>query len=250
MTVENDRESQIQSTSILGIRVDNVTYGEVLALVERWVAWGGAHQIATVNVEFIMEARRNPAFRRVLASASLCVPDGVGVLWAAQRQGTPMRERVAGVDLVERIAARGGERGWRMFLLGAAPGVAERAAATLAQQHPGLTIAGCYAGSPHPCEDDEIVTRVQSAHPDVLLVAYGAPHQDLWIARNQMRTGAPLAIGVGGSFDFIAGESKRAPQWAQRAGLEWLYRLVREPWRLRRQMAIPRFMALVLLNRK
>ncbi len=250
MTKDESKSVGLRSISILGVRVDDVTYEEALAHVEHWVASGGAHQIATVNVEFIMEARRNPAFRQVLAEASLCVPDGVGVLWAARRQDRPLRERVAGVDMVERIAARGGERGWRIYFLGAAPGVAERAAKVLAERYPGLKIAGCYAGSPRPEEEDQIVGWVRGARPDVLFVAYGAPRQDLWIARNQARTGVPVAAGVGGAFDFIAGVTQRAPGWIQQAGLEWLHRLVREPWRLQRQMAIPCFMVLVLMDRE
>jgi N-acetylglucosaminyldiphosphoundecaprenol N-acetyl-beta-D-mannosaminyltransferase len=252
VTFDESKNPQVRSNSILGVRVDDVTYEEALAHIEHWVASasGGTHQIATVNVEFIMEARRNPAFRGVLAAASLCVPDGVGVLWAAQRQGRPLRERVAGVDLVERIAARGGERGWRIYFLGAAPGVAERAAMVLAERYPGLQVAGCYAGSPCPEDEDQIVSGVCAARPDVLFVAYGAPRQDLWIARNQARTGVPVALGVGGSFDFIAGVARRAPEWVQRAGLEWLHRLGRQPWRLQRQMAIPHFMALVLMSRE
>jgi N-acetylglucosaminyldiphosphoundecaprenol N-acetyl-beta-D-mannosaminyltransferase len=239
----NDR-----SHFILGVRVDDVTQEEALAHVERCIAAGGAHQIATVNVEFIMEARRNPTFRRTLAEASLCVPDGIGVLWASRRQGRPLQQRVAGVDLVERIAGRAAERGWRVFFLGAAPGVAEQAATVLSERYPGFKIAGCYAGSPRPQEEDEIVGWVHAAHPDVLFVAYGAPRQDLWIARNQARIGVPVAVGVGGSFDFIAGITQRAPAWVQRVGLEWLHRLVREPWRLRRQVTIPHFMLLVLLD--
>ncbi|MGD9099537.1 MAG: WecB/TagA/CpsF family glycosyltransferase [Anaerolineae bacterium] len=240
MNVENE------GVSILGVRVDDVTYQEALARIGRYIQGGGVHQVATVNVEFIMEARRNPVFQDVLAQASLCVPDSVGVMWAARWQGRPLRRRVAGVDLVEMITAQGAERGWRIYFLGAAPGVAEQAATVLGQRYPGFKVAGCYAGSPRPEEEDEIVGWVRAARPDVLLVAYGAPKQDLWIARNQARIGVPVAMGVGGSFDYIAGAVQRAPRWMQRAGLEWLYRLVKEPWRLRRQMAIPHFMWLVL----
>lgn len=238
-----------RSTRILGVRVDDVTYEEALEQVAQSIESRVACQIATVNVEFIMEARRNAAFRRVLNDAGLCVPDGTGVLWAARRLGRPIQERVAGVDLVERIAAQGSDRGWRVYFLGAAPGVAERAAAELGARFGGLQVAGCHAGSPRRAEEDEIVKQIQDADVDVLLVAYGAPRQDLWIARNQARTGVPVAIGVGGAFDFIAGVARRAPAWVQRARLEWLHRLLREPWRLRRQLAIPQFMLMVLLNR-
>lgn len=246
----NDESPNHESRFILGVRVDDVTYEDVLAHVEQWVEAGSAHQVATVNVEFIMGARRNPVFRQVLAQASLCVPDGIGVVWASRRQGRLLRQRVAGVDLVERIAARGAERGWRIYFLGAAPGVAERAATILAERYPGLKVAGCYAGSPRTEEEDRIVGWVRAACPDVLFVAYGAPRQDLWIARNQARIGVPVAMGVGGAFDFIAGVTRRAPEWVQRAGLEWLHRLIKEPWRLRRQLVIPHFILLVLLGGK
>lgn len=240
----------IHSHPILDARVDDVTYEETLTLIERYILDGGVHQIATVNVEFIMEARRNPAFRQVLAQASLCVPDGIGVLWALRRQGTRLRQRVAGVDLVERIAACGSEKGWRIYFLGAAPGVAERASVALAERYPRLKVAGCYSGSPRPEDEEEIVPWVRAAEPDVLFVAYGAPQQDLWIARNQARIGVPVALGVGGAFDFVAGVTRRAPRWMQQIGLEWFHRLVRQPWRLRRQLAIPHFIFLVLLNRR
>ena len=239
----------LQSCTILGVRVDDVTYDEALQCVERMLASAGIHQIATVNVEFIMEAQRNPDFGRVLATASLCVPDGIGVLWASRRQGTPLRARVAGVDLVEMLAARAALRGWRVFFLGAAPGVAERAATILEERYPGLVIAGCYAGSPSIAEENAIAERVRTTQPDVLFVAYGAPRQDLWIARNQAQIGVPVALGVGGSFDFICGHAKRAPAWVQRLGLEWLHRLLREPWRWRRQLVLPLFALRVLMNR-
>jgi N-acetylglucosaminyldiphosphoundecaprenol N-acetyl-beta-D-mannosaminyltransferase len=241
--------SKLDSVSILGVRVDDVTQQEALDFMMGWVQAGTLHQVATVNVEFIMEARRNPPFRRVLAETSLCVPDGVGVLWAARRSGRALRERVPGVDLVDRISQQAAAAGWRLFFLGAEPGVAEKASRILEERYPDLQVAGCFAGSPHPSEDDELVERVRAAHPDVLLVAYGAPKQDLWIARNQRRIGVPVALGVGGSFDFIAGKTRRAPAWVQRLGLEWFYRLLQEPWRLRRQLVIPRFMWLVLTGR-
>jgi N-acetylglucosaminyldiphosphoundecaprenol N-acetyl-beta-D-mannosaminyltransferase len=244
------QDATIQGQSILGVRVDDVTYEEALERIERSILSRSMCQIATVNVEFIMEARRNTAFRRVLTQAALCVPDGIGVLWAARRRGKPLRERVAGVDLVERIVSLGAARGWRVFFLGAAPGVAERTAGILARRYRGLIVAGCYAGSPRPEDEAAIVARVRVAEPDVLFVAYGAPSQDQWIARNQALTGAAVAMGVGGSFDFLAGLAKRAPLWMQRFGLEWLYRLLRQPWRLRRQLVIPQFMLLVLMRRE
>jgi N-acetylglucosaminyldiphosphoundecaprenol N-acetyl-beta-D-mannosaminyltransferase len=207
------------------------------------IAAGGPHQVVTVNPEFVMETRRNGAFRRVLAAADLATPDGFGLLLIARRRGTPFRGRVTGVALVERIAAAAAERGWSLFLLGAAPGVAERAAAALERAHAGLRIAGCFAGSPRPADEPAIRARVAAARPDVLLVAYGHPAQDLWIARNQPLLRVPLAIGVGGVFDYLAGVVPRAPAAMRRLGLEWLYRLIRQPRRWRRiVIAVPLFL--------
>jgi N-acetylglucosaminyldiphosphoundecaprenol N-acetyl-beta-D-mannosaminyltransferase len=233
----------------MGAPVHDVTMAETLALIDRWIAAGGAYQIATVNPEFLMKARRDPEFRATLQRAALCIPDGIGVLWAARLRGKKLRERVAGSDLVPLLSAEAAQRGWRIFYLGAAPGVAEKAAAILAARYPGLSVAGCHAGSPAVEEEDDIVDRVRAARADILFVAYGAPKQDVWLDRNLARTGVAVGIGVGGSFDFIAGVSRRAPRWIQRLGLEWFYRLAREPWRWRRQLALPHFAWLVLTGR-
>jgi N-acetylglucosaminyldiphosphoundecaprenol N-acetyl-beta-D-mannosaminyltransferase len=234
---------------ILGIPIHDVTLDEAVEQAAAWVKEGRAHQMATVNPEFVMAARRDPAFRAVLEGADLCLPDGVGITLAARYLGRPLRERVAGVDLVEALAARAAQDGWRVFFLGAAPGVADRAASLLAARYPGLTVAGTHAGSPRREEEDDIVRRVREAGTDVLLVAYGAPAQDLWLARNLARTGAKVGVGVGGAFDYIAGVVPRAPRWMRRVGLEWLYRLIRQPWRWRRQRVLPLYALLVLLSK-
>jgi N-acetylglucosaminyldiphosphoundecaprenol N-acetyl-beta-D-mannosaminyltransferase len=235
--------------TLMGVPIYDVTMEETVAWIARWIVEGGAHQIATVNPEFLMRAREDAEFRACLDRASLCIPDGIGILWAARMRGRRLRERVAGSDLVPRLAREAAAHGWRVYFLGAAPGVAEEAASRLREQHPGLRIVGCYAGSPRRDEEDDLVARVQAARSQLLLVAYGAPGQDLWLDRNLGRTGAAVGIGVGGSFDFIAGAARRAPRWAQRLGLEWLVRLVWEPWRWRRQLALPKFAFLVLLGR-
>lgn len=235
--------------SLMGVPIHDVTMDETVTWIARWISEGGPHQIATVNPEFLMKARHDPSFRAVLREAALCIPDGIGVIWAARLRGRRLRERVAGSDLVPRLAQEAAEQGWRIFFLGAAPGVAEKAAAILSERHPGLQVAGCYAGSPSPAEEDDIVAHIAASRADLVFVAYGAPKQDLWLSRNLARTGAAVGAGIGGSFDFIAGTSRRAPTWVQRVGLEWLYRLIREPWRWRRQLALPRFVCLVLLGR-
>ncbi len=235
----------------MGVPVDSATFEDMLAQIETWIARRDrVYQICTVSPEFVMIAQDNPDFMRVLHRADLCVADGVGLLLAARLLGRRLPERVTGSDGVPLIARRAAERGWKLFLLGAAPGVAERAAARLVADNPGLIIAGTYAGSPAPAEEEEIVARVNASGADVLFVAYGAPQQDLWIARNRDRLTVAVAMGVGGTFDFIAGVVPRAPRWMRRLGLEWLYRLYRQPWRWRRMLRLPRFVWAVLTRRE
>lgn len=232
---------------ILGLPVDAITYDAWLDLIAAWVREAGAaRQVCTTNPEFMMIARRDPNFRNILKRAALCVPDGVGLLLAARWLRTPLPQRVTGSDGLPRIAERAAGEGWRLFLLGAAPGVAEQAAAALVARYPGLQIAGTYGGSPAPDEEEALVARVNASGAHLLFVAYGAPEQDKWIARNLPRLRVVMAMGVGGAFDFVAGVIPRAPGWMRRAGLEWLYRLYRQPWRIRRMTRLPRFVLAVL----
>jgi N-acetylglucosaminyldiphosphoundecaprenol N-acetyl-beta-D-mannosaminyltransferase len=210
----------------------------------------GCRLVATVNPEFVMRARRDPAFRAALDSASLALADGDYVLWAARRQGHQLRERVAGSDLVPELASLAARRGYRLFLLGGAPGVAEEAARRLVRRNPDLVVAGTHAGSPLPEDDAESLARIGSARPDILLVAYGAPHQELWIARHRERLQVPVAMGVGGALDFLAGRVPRAPLWMREVRLEWLFRLLRQPWRARRMAVLPRYVVEVMRSTK
>jgi len=234
---------------ILGVPVDGVTSDQTLDVISQLVRERVPQQLVTVNPEFVMAAQGNLAFKRVLSEAALALPDGIGMVWASRVHGRPLPERVPGADLVPRIAALAASRGWRIFFLGAAEGVGELVAARLREKYPALSVAGVYAGSPATAEESEIVTLVRSVKPDILLVAYGAPAQDLWIARNLRRLRVPVCMGVGGTFDFISGTRQRAPHWVRRAGIEWLYRLAQEPWRWRRQLALPRFFLSVLAER-
>ncbi len=231
---------------ILGVPIHHVTMADTLKQINRWLHEPGLHQIATVNPEFIMRAQEDAAFRAVLRQAALCLPDGVGVLYAARWLGRPLPERVAGAELVYYVAELAAREKQPLFLLGAAPGVAAQAAARLQQLYPDLIIAGTYAGSPVPAENDALVTRINASAATILYVAYGAPAQDLWIARNrEALITVRVAVGVGGALDFITGRARRAPEWVQRLQLEWLHRLLHEPWRWRRMLALPRFVGAV-----
>jgi len=234
---------------VLGYRVHDVTLDETVHLLTRMVLSGRPHHIMTINPEFIMIARVDDKFHAILSCASLVIPDGVGILWASRVFGKKIRQRVTGIDTVNQFAQIARDRGFRLFLLGAGPDVAKRTAEILQEQHPGLCIAGTYEGSPGVDEEEEICRRIEAARPHVLLVAFGAPEQDLWIARTASRLGIPVAMGVGGTFDFIAGIAKRAPFWVRQFGLEWLYRLIQEPRRWRRMLRLPKFALAVLKER-
>jgi N-acetylglucosaminyldiphosphoundecaprenol N-acetyl-beta-D-mannosaminyltransferase len=236
--------------NILGIPVHAVTTAGALQQVRCFMAEPRLHQIATVNPEFVMAAQQDAAFRYVLRQADLCLPDGVGLLLASRWMGRPLPARVPGSEFVYHLAETAAKEGWPLFLLGAAPGVAEAAAAVFQRLYPGLIVAGTYAGSPAPAENDAIVQRINDSGAQLLYVAYGAPRQDKWIERNRHTlTNVRLAMGVGGALDFVSGRAIRAPQWVQNLGLEWLDRLIRQPWRWRRMLALPRFAWRVILER-
>ncbi|MEX1019922.1 MAG: WecB/TagA/CpsF family glycosyltransferase [Litorilinea sp.] len=244
---------------ILGVGIDAVDFAQLTEHLHAWIgAWIGARQstpgagthpvcrqICTVNPEFVMDARRSPEFAQVLAEADLCVADGVGILLAGRLLGTPFPARVTGSDGIYHLCAAAAAHGWRVFFLGAAPGVAESAAQILAACYPGLPVAGTYAGSPAAADWPAIHAQLTQAAPDLLFVAYGHPRQDYWIHHHRHELPAAVAMGIGGAFDFVAGVTRRAPVAWQRVGLEWLYRLIQEPWRWRRMQKLPWFALLV-----
>ena len=239
----------MSSIEVLGVRVDDVTNDELLAAVDGYVAGRQPHQIITLNPEMLVAACDDPQLRQVLNSADLNVADGVGLMAAARWLGHPLRERVTGSDGIYRLSEHCARRGYRPFFLGAAGGVAEVAAGRLSARYPGLEVAGAYVGSPCAEDEDDVVSRVRAAAPDLLFVAYGVPAEERWIARNRDRLAVPVMIGVGGAFDFVAGVARRAPPWMRQAGLEWLHRLIRQPWRWRRQLALIRFVILVIRSK-
>jgi len=245
------KDSFPPSVTILQVNVHVLTNAQTLSLIEQFIASGQPHQLVTVNPEFVVAAQSDDEFRHIINNAALALADGVGLLLAARfLKTTPLPERVPGSDLVVRLAELSQRRGYRIYFLGAGAGVAQKAIENLKKIYPDLQVAGYYAGSPAPEENEAIIRRISPTRPDILLVAYGAPKQDKWIARNLDRLQIPVCLGVGGSFDFLAGTARRAPLWIQKLGLEWLHRLAIQPWRWKRIWnAVPRFSWLVLWSR-
>jgi len=232
----------MSAIDVLGCRVDAVGRDEA---VERIVALANGPTpslVVTLGVEMVMQARRDARFRKVIGRAALSLCDTVGILVASRMRGGPLRERVTGVDLIEPLAERSARAGdVRLFLFGGAPSVAERAAARLRERYPGANIAGTLNGYFTPEKSAAIAETIAQSGANVLLAGLGSPKQEFWLDDYLAATGCGVGIGVGGSFDVLAGTVQRAPRVWQQAGLEWLYRLIREPSRWRRQLALPRF---------
>lgn len=224
---------------VLGVGFDNLTMDEA---VDRGMELlcGGAHYVVTPNPEIVEVCRENPAARKAVNGADLVLPDGIGVIKGAAMLGTPLRERVPGIEFAARLLERMAEEGKSLYLLGAKSGVAETAAERLRGRYPGLKIAGVHDG--YFQEDGPIVEDIRSCGADVVFVCLGAPKQELWMAENGPATGAHLLCGLGGSLDIFAGTAKRAPKFWCDHGLEWFYRLCREPQRIGRMMKLPLFL--------
>ena len=240
------QETSEEQVDMFGVPLARIDMAGALDRIDQFVEEGSPHMVITSDTPSIVRARDDAEYHEIVRAADLVTADGRGVLWMARALGLPMRERVSGVDLVRRICERAVEKRYSVYLLGAAPGVAEEAAGVLAARCPGLRVAGTHHGYFGEAEEAEIVREIAEARPDILFVALGAPRQEKWIRRHMGALQAPVAIGVGGTLDVIAGRMARAPEWMQRAGLEWLYRVLREPKRLPRMWALPRLVWMTL----
>jgi len=221
--------------AVLGVPFHNVTMDETVALIEEQIREGGFHQVATANVDFLKNAMRDKRLRDILCSCDMVVPDGMPIVWMSRLIGPALKERVGGIDLVERLAEVSSRRGYGVFLLGASESCSQRAAKVLKQRFPELRIVGRYSPEPRPLDEmdhEEILRRVEEAQPEILFVAFGNPKQEEWIAMHRDRLKVPVCIGIGGSLDMLSGTVSRAPGWMQRYGLEWLHRTFQEPKRL------------------
>lgn len=228
-------------TRVLNVRIHGVTRAQAVAWITAWIEAGVSAHVATVNAEFVMRARHDTEFRNILEHTALNVADGTGIVIAARISRAVMPERVAGVDLAQDLAAVAAKRGYTLMLVGGSKGIADQTSIELQRKHPNLRPPITHVGHPHKSRDHEAQEILHRIRPHIVLVAYGAPLQEKWIARNLHKLDGTVAIGVGGALDYISGRKRRAPAAFRQCGLEWAYRLYQEPWRWRRMRVLPLF---------
>lgn len=236
-----------ETVNVLGINIDKVTAKEALCRAEEMVKADNTNPsvIYTPNPEIVMAGYEDAEFAKVLNSADMCVPDGIGVVYGAKMQGTPLPERVAGFDLSCALMGKMAKYGGSVFLFGSKPGVAETAGENLLKKYPGLKIAGTCDGYFSDADVPEIIEKINKSQADLLLVCLGAPKQEKWIAEHKDKLNVKVCIGAGGSLDVLAGTVKRAPKIFIKLNLEWFYRLCKQPSRIGRFAALPRFILTV-----
>jgi N-acetylglucosaminyldiphosphoundecaprenol N-acetyl-beta-D-mannosaminyltransferase len=236
------QQSTGASITILGVRVNAVQISDVIARMQDWIAQGGeCRTIAVTGMHGIMEAHHDSAFKNILNSSSLVVPDGMPLVWLARFKGYALKRRVYGPELMASFCEISAKKGYRHFLYGGAPGVAEKLAGELANQFPGLVIAGTYTPPFRPVtaeEDAEIIRTISATQPEVLWVGLSTPKQERWMDAHHNLLNVPVLIGVGAAFDIHSGLKKQAPVWMRENGLEWFFRLFQEPKRLWRRYVV------------
>ena len=233
--MENTEKMSRERSWIWGLPFDPLTYAQLLDGLDRLIASGGPGYLVTANLNYAMLTQQHPDLDAVNREAAFVVADGMPLLWAARWAGTPLPERLTGSDLIFKISELAAKRGYRLFLLGGAPGIAETAAVNLVAKYPGLEIAGTEAPPFRDLSEQEhaaMLERIKAKRPDILLLAFSQPKGERWVHANYQALGVPISIQVGASLDFAAGRVKRAPRWMQKTGLEWFFRLMQEPRRL------------------
>jgi N-acetylglucosaminyldiphosphoundecaprenol N-acetyl-beta-D-mannosaminyltransferase len=230
------------SLRILGSRIDAISFSDALLRIRDFLSDGTPRHIITANTLMLMDAEHDPELHAILESAALVVPESSGILWASRRMGQPLKEFIPGIDLMGALCQLGSP----IYLLGAKPGIAEAAARELERRTPGLIIAGTHHGYFPESEAAAVIETIRAAAPAFLFLGMSVPGQEKWIAKHLKELNVPVVMGVGGSFDVLCGRLNRAPHWMRRAGVEWLYRLIQEPWRWRRIGRLPVFAAKIL----
>lgn len=244
------KEKGFERVTILGVPVDRVSMEDAIGFIADCVAGNRPTLIVTADASGIAQAQSDPELMGIYQSADLVTPDSVGVLWAARRLGKPMTERVSGVDILDQTCALSAERGYRIYFLGAEPGIAELAAERMRLRHPGCNIVGNRHGYFPPESDAVVAQEIALTRPEILFVAMGIPRQEKFIRATADIVGAKVAIGVGGSFDVYSGKAKRAPRVVQRLHIEWLWRTALNPKKVAKARHLPRFAMMVLRTKR
>jgi len=230
---------------ILDMPIHQVTMTTALETIDGFIRDGSPHHIVTADASMLVMAQEDAGLRAIISKAELITPDSEGIRWAAKRQGAPLPERVSGVEIVERLCERSVTHGYRIYFLGAAPGVADKAKARMEEKYPGTQIVGTRDGFFKDADIPAMIETIRAARPDVLVVALGIPKQEKWIAAQRATLGVPVLIGVGGTLDVLSGTVKRAPLLMRRLKLEWLWRVLSNPKKIGKVMLLPRFVAMV-----
>lgn len=238
----------MDTVNILGVKVSMLTIPEAVDCIMGMLETDKTHAVFTPNSEIVMNAYKDEEFKSLLNSADLLTADGIGLVYASRIVKKPIKERCAGFDIAMGLMPRLAESGKKLFLFGSKPGTAERAAKILEERHPGLTVAGCRNGYFKPEETPSIVEEINASGADIVFVCLGAPAQEKWINSNKDKLNAKVLMGLGGSLDAVTGDMPRAPEWWCNHGVEWLYRLLKQPKRFFRMMSLPKFGLTVLFN--
>lgn len=235
---------------VLGVPIDLLTMKEAVARIEQLIAARTPSLVVTADASSLVIAQDNPEFKKLMLQAAMVTPDGSGIIWALRKLGIRNAQRVSGVDLVGQMCARSADKGYRIFFLGAEPGVAELAAEKLRLKYPGCNIVGTRHGY-FPADSDQLVAQeIAAFKPDLLFVAMGMPRQEQFVEATKAIIQAPVSMGVGGSFDVFSGKAKRAPRFIQRIWLEWLWRLIQNPKKMSKVKVLPRFAAMVRKSKR
>ena len=237
---KENTETGRKYAKILGINVISTPISSVLTGVKDFIAHNVKFYIVTPNPELMIIAKRDEEYKSILNNAKIALPDGIGVMWGAKFLGKPLKQRITGIDFMESLCDYASKRPITVGFLGGGPSIAEKTAECLRKKYPGLKISW---------SSQEFISSLNNKETDVLFVAFGSPKQEIWISKNLQNINAKVVMGVGGSFDFISGKVTRAPKFLQNLGIEWLFRLIIEPWRIKRQFSLIKFIWLIIKER-
>lgn len=248
----------MKTINIFGVELDNINMEEATEQVELFLKSEKLNTIYTPNTEIVMEAKKERQLKELLNKGDLIIPDGIGLIYASRIRKKPLKERVTGFDLSIKMLEIANENNYSLYLLGGEEGVSKKAGENIKLKYPNINIVGyrngyfkgSHNGNPNHIEERNIISEINDLKPDIIFVGLGFPRQEKWIEYNKKQINSKVIIGNGGVMDILSGNSKRAPEIFQKLGLEWFYRLLQEPSRIKRQIVLPKFMLEVILNKE